>query len=83
MQVRSWGQEDPLGEETAPDSRILAGKSHGQRSLVIQLGTQHRVLLASMTLMKEMKFREVNTSKGTDLVCNRARGRQWKAVAEL
>ena len=67
----------------APDSRIFAGKSHGQRSLVTQLDTQHRVLLASMTLMKEMKFRKVNTSKGTDLVCNRARSREWKAVAEL
>ena len=67
----------------APDSRILAGKCHGQRSLVTQLDTQHRVLLASMTLMKEMKFRKVNTSKGTDLVYNRARSRQWKAVAEL
>ena len=33
MQVRSLGWEDPLEEEVAPHSSILAGKSHGQRSL--------------------------------------------------
>ena len=32
--VRSQGQEDPLEEGMATHSRILAWKSHGQRSLV-------------------------------------------------
>ena len=31
--VRSLGQEDPLEEEMATHSSILAGKSHGLRSL--------------------------------------------------
>ena len=33
-QVQSLGQEDPLEEGMATHSSILAGKSHGQRSLV-------------------------------------------------
>ena len=33
-QVQSLGQEDPLEEEMATHSSILAGKFHGQRSLV-------------------------------------------------
>ena len=33
-QVQSLGQEDPLEEGTVTHSSILAGKSHGQRSLV-------------------------------------------------
>ena len=32
--VQSLGWEDPLEEEMAAHSSILAGKSHGQRSLV-------------------------------------------------
>ena len=32
--VRSLGWEDPLEEEMATHSSILAGESHGQRSLV-------------------------------------------------
>ena len=32
--VRSLGREDPLEKEMAPHSSILAGESHGQRSLV-------------------------------------------------
>ena len=32
--VRSLGREDPLKKEIAIHSSILAGKSHGQRSLV-------------------------------------------------
>ena len=32
--VPSMGQEDPLEEEMATHSRILAGKSHGLRSLM-------------------------------------------------
>ena len=32
--VQSLGQEDPLDEEMATHSSILAGKFHGQRSLV-------------------------------------------------
>ena len=32
--VRSLGQEDPLEKEMAIHSRLLTGKSHGQRSLV-------------------------------------------------
>ena len=34
MQVRSLGREDPLEEEVATHSNILAWKVHGQRSLV-------------------------------------------------
>ena len=34
MQVRSLGREDPLEEEMATHSNILAWKIHGQRSLV-------------------------------------------------
>ena len=33
MWVGSLGQEDPLEEEMATHSSILAGKFHGQRSL--------------------------------------------------
>ena len=33
MQVRSLDQEDPLEKEVATRSSVLAGKSHGQRSL--------------------------------------------------
>ena len=33
-QVSSLGQEDPLEEGKATHSSILAGESHGQRSLV-------------------------------------------------
>ena len=33
-QVQSLGQEDPLEEEMATHSSILAGECHGQRSLV-------------------------------------------------
>ena len=33
-QVESLGQQDPLEKQTAAHSSILAGKSHGQRSLV-------------------------------------------------
>ena len=32
--VRSLGQEDPLEKEMATHSSILAGESHGRRSLV-------------------------------------------------
>ena len=32
--VRSLGREDPLEKEMATYSRILAGESHGRRSLV-------------------------------------------------
>ena len=34
MRVQSLGQEDPLEEEMATHSSILAWKSHGQRSLM-------------------------------------------------
>ena len=33
-QLQSLGQEDPLEKEMATHSSILAGESHGQRSLV-------------------------------------------------
>ena len=33
-QVRSLGREDPLEKEMAAHSSTLAGKSHGQRSVV-------------------------------------------------
>ena len=34
MQVRSLGREDPLEEEMATHSSVLAGESHGQRGLL-------------------------------------------------
>ena len=34
IQVQSLGQEEPLEKGMATHSSILAGKSHGQRSLV-------------------------------------------------
>ena len=34
MRVRSLGREDPLEKEMATHSSMLAGKSHGQKSLV-------------------------------------------------
>ena len=34
IQVQSLGQEDPLEEEIATHSSILAWESHGQRNLV-------------------------------------------------
>ena len=34
MQFQLLGREDPLKKEMATHSSILAGKSHGQRSLV-------------------------------------------------
>ena len=34
MLVQSLGREDPLEKEMATHSSILAGESHGQRSLV-------------------------------------------------
>ena len=40
-QVRSLSWEDPLGEEIATSPVFLLGKSHGQRSLVLQpMGSQ-------------------------------------------
>lgn len=35
-----------------------------------------------MMPVRKVKFREV-TSKDTEIVCNRTRSRQWKAMAEL
>ena len=34
IRVRSLGREDPLKKEMATHSSILAGKSHGQASLL-------------------------------------------------
>ena len=41
-QVPSLGWEDPLEKEMATHSSILAGKSHGQRSLVGYSPCSHR-----------------------------------------
>ena len=41
--VRSLGWEDPLEEGMATHSNILAGESHGQRSLVEYSPWGHRV----------------------------------------
>ena len=43
MQVRSLGQEDPLEEGRAAHSSILAGESHGRRSLVVYSPRGRRV----------------------------------------
>ena len=47
MQVQSLGGEDPLKEEMATHSSILAWKSHGQRSLAGS--TVHGVAELDMT----------------------------------
>ena len=41
-QVQSLGREDPLQKEMATHSRILAGESHGQRSLVGHSSSSHK-----------------------------------------
>ena len=43
MRVQSLGREDPLEEEMATHSRILAWRIHGQRSLVGYSPWGHRV----------------------------------------
>ena len=43
-QVQSLGREDPLQKEMATHSRILAGESHGQRSLVGHSSSSHKEL---------------------------------------
>ena len=43
-QVRSLGREDPLEKGMATHSSILAGKSHGQRSLVGYSPSVHKKL---------------------------------------
>ena len=43
-QVQSLGQEDPLEEEMATHPSILAGESHGQRSLADYGPWYHREL---------------------------------------
>ena len=43
MWVQTLGWEDPLEKEMATHSSILAGKSHGQRSLVGYSPLGHRV----------------------------------------
>ena len=42
-QVLSLGQEEPLEEEMAAHSSVLAGESHGQRSLAGYSPRGHRV----------------------------------------
>ena len=42
--VQSLGWEDPLEEEMAAHSNILAGKSHGQRSLAGYYPKGHKAL---------------------------------------
>ena len=43
-QVQSLGQEDPLEQEMATPSNILAEKSHGQRSLMRYSPYDHKEL---------------------------------------
>ena len=43
-QVQSLGQEDPLEQEMATPSNILAGKSHGQWSLMCYSSQDHKEL---------------------------------------
>ena len=40
IQVQSLGAEDPVEKEMAAHSNILAGKPHGQRSLVSPRGRE-------------------------------------------
>ena len=44
-QVLSLGQEEPLEEEMAAHSSVLAGESHGQRSLAGYSPRGHRDLV--------------------------------------
>ena len=43
MRVQSLGREDPLEKEMATRTRILAWRTHGQRSLVGYSPWGHRV----------------------------------------
>ena len=49
-QVQSLGREDPLEKGMATRSSILAGKSHGQRSLVGYSPRGHKESALSFTL---------------------------------
>ena len=68
MQVRSLGWEDPLKEEMATESNILAGKSHGWRSLVgyspwggKELDTAERLHFHFQLLLVTPYFKQINT----------------------
>ena len=59
MQVQSLGWEDPLVEEMATCSSILAGKFHGQRSLAGYSSWALKELDTTDRLSKQMKAVEV------------------------
>ena len=68
--VWSLGQEDHLEKGTATHSRILAGESHGQRSLVgcspwsrKELGMTERLTLSHFTLEKRLNTKEKDENK--------------------
>ena len=67
MRVRSLGGEDPLQEEMATHSSILAWRSHGQRSLAAYgpwgrkrvghgLATKHQHTLCQFSSEEENSF---------------------------
>ena len=67
--VRSLGREDPLEEEMAPHSSILAGESLGQRSLAgysprgpRELGTTEQLAL-SFSLSLEVQWLGIHLAK--------------------
>ena len=67
MRVQSLGQEGPLEEEVATHSRILAWRSHGQRSLA---GCSPRGC-------EELDTMDMGWSKLRELVMDRE---SWRAV---
>ena len=55
--VRSLGQEDPLGKEMAPTPISLPGKSHGQSSLVGYSPWGHKEHMAECTAFNLIRIR--------------------------
>ena len=58
MQVQSLGQDDPLEEGMTTHSSILAGESHGQRSLAgySLLGHEELDTIEKLTLSLTLEF---------------------------
>ena len=55
MRARPVGQEEPPEEGTAPDSSILPGESHGQRSLVGYSPWNHKELDMTSTFTSKQR----------------------------
>ena len=62
-QVRSLDREDPLEEEIATHSSILAGESHGQRSLAGYSPWSHKELDVTEGLTLSLSIRTEEQKK--------------------